>query len=379
MKTEVKFIHTSDWQLGMTRHFLSVEAAARFSQARIDAITTLGSLASSHKAKFIIVSGDVFESNQISRETLARTIDALKKLPVPVFLLPGNHDPLDGSSIFATSEFEKASENIIVLKDFDPVQVPGVPDIEVVGAPWKSKRPTSDLCADLADSLERADGVVRIAVAHGQIDTLSPDKNKPELIQLTDAEKALDDGKFHYLGLGDRHSVKSIGDTGKIWYSGAPVATDFVEDDPNKALLVDAHDDGTCSVEPLSVGSWKFVRQIFPMNSAEDLVLFRNWLDSLETPELAILKIGFEGSVSLKVAAELDELLERDAVRFASLKLWKRKTDLVKVPDELDEDSVSLSGYAKATWVELLEATKAGDDEAQDALTLLFRLSDRMT
>ena len=374
----MKFLHSSDWQLGMTRHFLSEEAAARFSQARIDAIHTLGQLARSHGAQFIIVAGDVFESNQLSRATLARTIDALKKLPVPVFLLPGNHDPLDGASIFATREFEQAPEHIVVLRDFDPVPVPGVAGVEVVGAPWKTKRPTSDLCADLAATLPTASGVIRIAVAHGQVDTLSPDKDRPELIELAAAEQAIRDGKFHYLGLGDRHSVTRVGDSGRIWYSGAPVATDFVEDDPNRTLLVDIDDDGGCAVEPLDVGDWHFIRDVRAMNGADDLAGFRDWLDGLEGPERCVLKIGFEGSISLKTAAELDELMQRDAVRFASLKTWQRKTDLARVPDALDEDSVSLSGYAKATWSELLDAAKAGDDEAQDALMLLFRLSDRV-
>ena len=87
----MRFIHTSDWQLGMTRAFLTPEASARFAQARIDAVATLGRLAAEHEAKFIVVAGDVFESNQISRETLLRTLEALKSVPVPVFLLPGEY------------------------------------------------------------------------------------------------------------------------------------------------------------------------------------------------------------------------------------------------------------------------------------------------
>ena len=98
----VRFLHTSDWQLGMTRAFLSDEAAPRFSQARIDAITRLGELVKEHGASFIVVAGDVFESNQLSRQTVLRTLNALEALPVPVFLLPGNHDPVDASSIFST-------------------------------------------------------------------------------------------------------------------------------------------------------------------------------------------------------------------------------------------------------------------------------------
>ena len=38
----VRFVHTSDWQLGMTRHFLEGEAQARYTAARIDAIRSIG-------------------------------------------------------------------------------------------------------------------------------------------------------------------------------------------------------------------------------------------------------------------------------------------------------------------------------------------------
>jgi hypothetical protein len=111
------------------------------------------------------------------------------------------------------------------------------------------------------------------------------------------------------------------------------------------------------------------------MNGSEDLRAFRTWLDELEAPERSVLKIGFEGTVSLEVAAELDDLMANDAVRFASLRTWERVTDLARAPDELDEDSVSLSGYARDTWRELFEASRDGDPVADDALMLLYRLA----
>ena len=45
------------------------------------------------------------------------------------------------------------------------------------------------------------------------------------------------------------------------------------------------------------------------------------------------------------------------------------------VPDELDEDSVSLSGYARDAWGELLDAARDDDEEARDALRLFYRLA----
>ncbi len=374
---KIRFIHSSDWQLGMTRVFLSEEAASRFSQARIDAISTLGRLATEHDAQFMIVAGDVFESNQLSRRTMMRTLDTLDSLPIPVFLLPGNHDPLDGASIFSTEEFQSTSDHVIVLRDMEPIQVPGLSGVEVVGAPWRTKHPSSDLCKDLADCLEPASGIVRIAVAHGQVDTLSPDTSRPEIIDLAGIEEAIDAKKFHYMGLGDRHSVTEVGSKGRIYYSGAPIATAFDEVDTNKALLVELEVEGECTVEPLEVGNWSFIAEERAMNGPEDLAKFEKWLNDVPNKECAVVKVGFVGSINLATAAALDELMETKAEIFASLRVRDRTSDLAIVPDELDQDSVSLAGYARETWDDLLGMAKKEDSVAQNALRLFYRLSEQ--
>jgi DNA repair exonuclease SbcCD nuclease subunit len=373
-KTPIRFLHSSDWQLGMTRHFLSTEAGHRFSQDRIDAIKQLGELATEHEAVFIVVAGDVFESNQLSRQTVLRTLEALKQLPVPVFLLPGNHDPLDVSSIFSTQEFIDAGDHVVVIRDTKPIPVPGLAGVEVVGAPWRTKHPSTDLCADMLAELDPADGVVRVAVCHGQPDTLSPDKSRPEIINLANAEAAINDGVIHYLALGDRHSLTDVSNsTGRVWFSGAPVATDFTEDNPNKALLVELDDDN-CNVTELKVGDWQFVVDQFDLNNEGDLEQFTQWLADLPNKERTIVKVGFTGTINLAIAARKDELFERQADVFASLRQRERTTDLSVVPDELDQDSVSLAGYAKEAWDDLLKDA-AHDIEAQGALRLFYRLS----
>jgi DNA repair exonuclease SbcCD nuclease subunit len=372
---QIRFIHSSDWQLGMTRAFLSDEASARFSQDRISAIAKLGALATEHKAEFIIVAGDVFESNQLSKQTLARALDALEALPVPIFLLPGNHDPLDGASIFLTKAFQSANNHIIVLREMQPVAVPNLPGVEIVGAPWRTKHPNSDLCNDLMQTLEPVAGVVRIAVAHGQVDKLSPDPTRPEVIELAGVEQAIKDKKLHYLGLGDRHSVTDVGNTGRVWYSGAPVATAFDEVDANQALLVEIDTSDTCVVERLRVGTWSFVAAQRALNGPDDLVGFEKWLNDMSNKECTAVKVGFEGSINLATAAALDGLMETKAELFASLNRRERTTDLAVVPDEFDQDSVSLSGYARETWNELLTMAQQDDHAAQDALRLLYRLS----
>jgi DNA repair exonuclease SbcCD nuclease subunit len=376
-RTSIRFIHSSDWQLGMTRAFLTEEAASRFNQARIDAIAKLGELAIEHEARFILVAGDVFESNQLSRQTVLRTLNALSALPVPILLLPGNHDPLDGSSIFDTKEFLEAPEHIIVIRDTSAISIPKIEDVEIFGAPWPTKHPSSDLCSDLVESLEPSENVVRIIVAHGQVDSLAPDTSRPDIITLDRVEPTIESGSIHYIALGDRHSVKQVGDTGRIWYSGAPLVTAFDEVEPNKALLVELEFEGGCEVKPLDVGKWEFIAKHFVVNGMDDLEQLSDWLAKLPNKERTAIKIGFEGSINLTTDAALEEIMETNSELFASLRKRERTSDLVIVPDSMDQDSVDLVGYAKEAWDELVLKAQNDDEAAKDALKLFYRLNLR--
>jgi len=199
--------------------------------------------------------------------------------------------------------------------------------------------------------------------------------SRPDIIGLAGVEQAIEAGKIHYLGLGDRHSLTEVGDTGRVHYSGAPVATAFDEVDPNTALLVELERNGGCRVEPLEVGNWSFISLEQPMNGAEDLEQFETWLNNLPSKECTAIKVGFQGSINLATAAALDDLMDSNTEIFASLRRRERTTDLAVVPDDLDQDSVSLSGYARDSWNELLGLASKDDPVAQDALSLLYRFS----
>jgi len=373
----VRFVHSADWQLGMTRRFLSAEAQARFSQARIDAIRRLGALAADHDARFIVVCGDVFETNQVAPQTVRRAIDALASVPVPVFLLPGNHDPLDAGSIFRSPTFAHGQPaNVTVLEDAAPRAVPGVPGVEVVGAPWLSKRPLSDLVADACGALVPVAGVRRVMVAHGAAE-ISFDN--PAAIRVEDAEAALADGRIAYLALGDRHSTTPVGATGRIWYAGAPEPTDYDELDSGNALLVELRDDGGCDVARLRTGTWRFARERFDLDGPGGIDALAAWLEALSPKDRTMVKLTLVGTVSLSANARLQALLEHHRDLFAAIEQWERHMDLVVRPDDDDFADVELTGFAAQALDSLrVGASGAGPDAdaARDALALLVRFVD---
>ena len=372
----VRFLHSADWQLGMTRHFLTAEAQARFSQARIDAIRTLGRLARETGAAFLVVSGDVFETNQVSPQTVRRTLEALASVPVPVFLLPGNHDPLDAGSIFRSPTFVNGRpSHVTVLEDGTPHPVPGAPGVEVVGAPWFTKRPLSDLVADACATLEPARGVARVLVAHGAAE-ISFDN--PAVIRVEDAEAALADGRIAYLALGDRHSTTSVGSSGRIWYAGAPEPTDYDELDAGNALLVELRDDGRCEVARHRTGTWRFARERFDLDGADGIDALGSWLDALAPKERTIVKLTLVGTISLSANARLESLLEHQRDLFGAIEQWQRHTELVVRPDDDDFADLPLSGFAADALAALrAEASGGGTDAdaARDALALLVRFA----
>lgn len=375
-----RFIHTADWQLGMTRRFLSGEAQSRFTQDRIDAIRRLGDLAQEHDAGFVVVGGDVFETNQVERRTVARALEALGGVPVPVFLLPGNHDPLDAASVFHSPGFTgRKPENVVVLETSEARRVPGVANVEVVGAPWPTKRPLCDLVAKAVDGLAPApEGVLRVLVGHGIVDTLSPNPDNPAQILRADAERALAEARIHFLALGDRHSTTKVGESGAIWYAGTPVATDFDEHAPGQALLVELDQAKPPAVTALPVGGWKFLDESRDLFGADDVEAFARWLTDQPEKERTVVRLALKGTLPLDARARLDDLLEEHRELFASLFLWERHTDLAVQPQAPDADALSLAGYARRVWDELAARAEAGGsdaEEAADALALLYRLA----
>lgn len=372
----VRFLHSADWQLGMTRHFLPPEAQARYSQARVDAIGALGRLAGDLGAAFLVVSGDVFETNQVSPQTVRRTLAALAAVPVPVYLLPGNHDPLDAGSVLRSPTFAGGCPpHVTVLGDTAPRPVPGLAGVEVVGAPWLSKRPLTDMVAEACAALAPEAGVRRVLVGHGAAEIAF---DNPAAISVPDAEAALADGRIAYLALGDRHSTTRVGTSGRIWYAGSPEPTDYDELDAGNALLVELRDDGGCEVTAHRTGTWRFARERFDLDGPDGIGVLAAWLDTLAPKDRTVVKLSLVGTLSLSARARLDGLLESERDLFAAIEQWDRHTELVVRPDDDDFADLALTGFAAEALGSLREqAAGSGPDAvaARDALALLVRFA----
>jgi len=370
----VKFLHTADWQLGMARHYLDQDSQARFSGARLDVIEKMAKLATDEQCEFVVVCGDVFESNQVQRQVVVRAFEKMAAFPqLDFFLLPGNHDPLDASSIYSSPTFiERCPENVNVLTGPEPVQA--AQGVELISAPWPNKHPTTDLMEAACGGLELDDSL-RIVVGHGAIDSFSPDPNDPKLIALERLEEHISAGLIHYVALGDRHSTTNVGVTGRVYYSGAPEPTDYDEIDPGNVLIVSLDADHL-DVDVRRLCTWRFLRGSWELSSNEDIDALEEWLSGLEDKDRTIVKLSMVGQVSVAQKARLDDLLEHHIDLLAAFETWERHSDLVVIPDNADLDHFGLSGFANDALAELQMMAEQGEQAplARDALALLYRL-----
>lgn len=377
----VRFLHTADWQLGMTRHYLEGEAQARFTGDRVEAVRRIGQLARERRCEFVVVAGDVFEHANLSARDIGRALGAMAEMGVPVFLLPGNHDPLGPSSIWTGRAFrEGCPPNVTLLDAVGLWEVRA--GVEIVAAPWASKAPEGDPVAHALGGLV-ADGTVRVLVGHGMLAELEPDRSSPTTVRRGPLDAALAAGVVHYVALGDRHIRWPRDGVGPIHYSGTHETTGFREPGRGTVLEVELQlpaqpPAGTqpCQLQVTEhqVGTWLHTVISRELDTLADVEELGQCLAALPHKERTIVKLALAGTLTLAEAARLDAVLDHHRELFASLNRWERHTDLAVIPASDEFDDLPVGGFVLGAVEELRVAAREGDGDAAGALRLLYRL-----
>ena len=87
------FLHTADWQLGKPYARVTDDAKrARLQAERFECLKRIAAAVSQHKAAFVLVAGDLFDSPSPLKSSVAMACEAIGQMGVPVVVIPGNHD-----------------------------------------------------------------------------------------------------------------------------------------------------------------------------------------------------------------------------------------------------------------------------------------------
>ena len=383
----MKLIHTADWQIGMTFHGFKEKSRIMMEDDRLEVIEAIGAFANKEQngIDFVLVCGDMFETPRVSETLVKKTFKKIERINKPVYVLAGNHEWNGTEFMFTTKYFlENKPANLHVLKaGINAVE--GLPGVEIVAAPLEGKEAQIDLIKAQLDLLEPTTNI-RILAGHGSIDAIMPAGGRKDLIAIAPIEKAIAEKKIHYVAMGDRHSTTKVGDSGLIWYSGAPEPTSFKEEiseEQRNVLAVEINAGEKAKVEKVEVGQWEFIRfgtkpEQHQLRSKQDLDDLEKQIDSIKKPSKTAVKIYLDSVLDFDTDVRRGSLFDEweDEVLAQFVVSDSSKGHSIE-SDPLNEKApAGLSGYALSAYEELKEAAKSDDDEAEIALEALKLLTE---
>ncbi|MBL8917283.1 MAG: DNA repair exonuclease [Myxococcaceae bacterium] len=300
----LKLLHTADWHLGRRFRSFSEEASLKLSRARLEVLDRIFNEAERHAVDAVLCAGDLFDEPNPSSEWSAGLADCLarrKWTNRPVFLLPGNHDPLLQDSVWFDPKFRRALPAWAHV-----IEAPGefalANGCVLHAVPCESRAGQLDPTAKIP-SRAPGDERVRIGMVHGStFDAPNAQTNFP-IAKDAAVERGLD-----YLALGDTHGFRFIPPERKqppTIYPGAPEPTAFDERDPGSVAIVFISRQRRAMVTPRRVASWDWEEVAITSMAQLRQLVARQDLKS------RVLRVTVDLSVSAPELDEAERLIEQ--------------------------------------------------------------------
>lgn len=301
----LKILHTADWHLGIRFPAFDDRDQLTLSRARLDAVERLLGIAEQYQVDAVLCAGDLFDDPHPEKEWwsgLARVFNKRSWTDRPVYLLPGNHDPLRPDSVYSsTHAFRGELPSWVHVIEEDNQEIELVPGEAVLYAtPCRSKAGEEDLAARLP-SREDSDKRIRIGMVHGQTFDMPGHQSSFPIDTNAVVANGLD-----YLALGDTHGFRQLSDDPRrpVVYPGAPEPTKFGEQGAGFAAVVYFRRSGKKpSIEQTPVGKWNWRDK--KVTSLAELRQLRDERDL----QKCVMRLTLDFEVSLKECDEVDGIL----------------------------------------------------------------------
>ena len=365
-----KIIHTSDWQIGKVFRFVDNATMGLLQEARLGAIVRLGEYASERDVHHILVAGDIYDMEALSRRSLNQPLERMRNFTgVQWHLLPGNHDPHRPNGLWDQLLRQGVPDNVHVYTSRKPT-ILEEEQLVLLPAPLYHRR-TLDDPTDYMGNVELPDRLVRIGLAHGSVTRFGSEETaSSNWIRLD----RLDQAGLCYLALGDWHGQKKIND--RCWYSGTPETDAFDVVAGGKALLVEIEGAGALpSVTPFRTGYYEWIKISEQITNRQDIVYLAKKLRGLKRNlDRVLIHLAAEGTLSLEDRCQFEEqIVNSVSAAFCFMRIDDGR--LVPKPTAADLDQIDRGGFVrKAAEVLKRKSDNSDDTECDIAADALQRL-----
>jgi DNA repair exonuclease SbcCD nuclease subunit len=342
----MNILHSADLHLGSSFASRSPEEAAYLRRELLNVPKKLADLARREQCQMMLLSGDLFDGSP-NWESIDALRYALEDVAIPVFISPGNHDPIQTDSPYI-NRLWPSNVHIFTRPVITAVTVQEL-DCKVYGAGYHSMDCPGLLQDFQAEGMER----YHIGIFHGDpTNTASPCcPITPEQIR----ESGLD-----YLALGHIHKGGSVrhGDTVCAW-PGCPMGRGFDETGHKGALIVSL--DGTAQIRPVFLETPSF----FDIETTVDKLA--DYLDTEGSRDL--YRITLTGD---NTSPTVDELYSRYQ-DYPFLQIKDRRKPLSQLWAKMGSDSL------EGTLFQILHQRFQNAEEAdRDVIALAARITQKL-
>lgn len=228
----IKFLHCADLHLDSPLSALDLQKAEVRRNEMRASFTSITLYAATNKLDFLLISGDLFDSDYVTKDTIALIKSEFAKIPdCKVIIAPGNHDPYTKQSCYRRADFP---DNVYIF-DSNELSCFDFPDKNTTIYGWAFTEPSLDFCPAEHFAPENPDRINILAVHADYGTSQSAYCPLPENIA---AGCGVD-----YIALGHIHKFSGINQLGRTYYAypGCVEGRGFDECGP-KGVIIGAID-----------------------------------------------------------------------------------------------------------------------------------------
>lgn len=344
----IKILHSADWHLDAPISGRTASQSALLRKALLSLPGKIAALAKAQNCDLILLSGDLFDG-EYTRDSFEAVVRALAEAEMPVFIAPGNHDPVTDTSPYTR---ESWPENVHIFRHpaLESVTLPQF-NAKIYGAGYAAMD-----CPPLLEGFQaQGPEEYHIAVLHG--DPLNSSSPYCPISAAAVRSSGLD-----YLALGHIHKDGQLrsGDTSCAW-PGCPQGHGFDELGPKGVYIVTLDQDTQIEFVPLD-GPRFYELEVCAGE------------DPLTAVESVLPAAGSKDFYRVTLTSESKKpdinALQRALPQFPNLTIIDHTAPLADLWGTADEDSL------EGTYFRLLrEALEVQDEEV---VTLAARISRRI-
>jgi DNA repair protein SbcD/Mre11 len=310
----IKIFHTADLHLGMKfARGYAPDVQDSLKKVRFETLQKLIQLANQHSCDLFVIAGDLFHNPRVPKKEILEVAGFLKQFQGQiVIILPGNHDYYQLGEDTLWSRFkENQGEQTLILSEARPYDLRQAFDLNIMLYPGPctashSKKSALDW---IATEPRDADNTFHVGLAHGSLESLSPDFNQ-DYYPMTKGE--INQLKLDLWLLGHTHvrfPDEEQGTEARIFIPATPEPDGFDCHHSGYAWIIELLGEDQIRYLSIQTGKNKFHHIDFTLKNEIDLNELKTQFSRLNR-EQDLVKLKLKGRVKGEIFEERGALID---------------------------------------------------------------------